>query len=451
MNAESKFEVAGATLGSGAEQADKEIIELPGADDLDLETPIPDPYDLALEDINPANGRLFSEDKFEAYFARLRAEDPVHLNDTPFTGRYWNLTRYEDIKAVDQDDQNFSSAQGFVLGPRTDARLAEDNLSALNLPMFIGMDNPVHNDQRKTVSPIVGPSSLARMEPLIRQRVQDILDGLPVDEEFNWVQRVSIELTTQMLATLFDFPFEERHKLTYWSDVATAQPGTGIIDSEEERNQVMIECVTYFAELFKERQANPGHDLISMLAHGQHTRHMNPMEHLGNLLLLIVGGNDTTRNSLSGGVVAMNRFPAEMAKLQQDHSLVNNMIAEIIRWQTPLAHMRRTANSDCVIGGKQIKKGEQLIMWYVSGNRDESVFADGEKFIIDRPNARQHLSFGFGVHRCMGNRLAEMQLRIAWEEILRRFSQIKIVGQVHRPISSFVKGYTHVPCVVTAK
>ncbi len=427
---------------------DKDIIELPTVADLDMESPIPDPYDLPLEEINPANARLFAEDKFEAYFERLREEDPVHLSETDFTGRYWNLTRYDDIKMVDQDDARFSSAKGFVLGPRLDARLPEDSLSALNLPMFIGMDNPEHNDQRKTVSPIVGPSSLARMEPIIRERVQNILDNLPVGETFNWVDRVSIELTTQMLATLFDFPFAERRKLTWWSDVATAQPGTGIIDSEEERNQVMIECVTYMAELFAERKANPGHDLISMLAHGEHTKHMNPMEHLGNLLLLIVGGNDTTRNSLSGGVVALNRFPAEFEKLRGDHSLINNMVAEIIRWQTPLAHMRRTANEDCVIGGKHIRKNDQLVMWYISGNRDTRVFERADELVIDRPNARQHLSFGFGVHRCMGNRLAEMQIRIAWEEIVARFRHIEVVGEVERTLSSFVKGYSNVPVVV---
>ncbi|MEM9624142.1 MAG: hypothetical protein AAF993_21060, partial [Pseudomonadota bacterium] len=313
----------------------KEIVEMPTAEDLDLTSPIPDPYDLPLEELNPANGRLFAENKFAAYFERLRAENPVHLNETPFTGRFWNLTRYEDIKAVDQDDARFSSAKGFVLGPRTDAQLPEGSLNGMSLPMFIGMDNPVHNDQRKTVAPIVGPTNLARMAPLIRERVGQILDGLPVGEEFDWVERVSIELTTQMLATLFDFPFEERRKLTYWSDVATAMPGAGVIETEEQRTEIMLECVTYFAELFAERQENPGDDLISMLAHGEHTRHMNPMEHLGNLLLLIVGGNDTTRNSLSGGVVALNEFPAEFDKLRADHSLINNMVAEIIRWQTP--------------------------------------------------------------------------------------------------------------------
>lgn len=433
------------------QQQDKEVIQLPTLEDLDLESPIPDPYTLDLADLNPANGRLFAEDKYEAYFKRLREEDPVHLSETDFTGRFWNLTLYEDIKAVDQNDAQFSSAKGFVLGPRLDARLPDDSLSALNLPMFIGMDNPQHNDQRKTVSPIVGPSSLARMQPIIRERVQQILDGLPVGEEFDWVQRVSIELTTQMLATLFDFPFEQRSKLTYWSDVATAQPGTGVIDSEEQRNQVMIECVTYFAELFAERKANPGHDLISMLAHGDHTKHLNPMEHLGNLLLLIVGGNDTTRNSLSGGVHALNRFPAQYDKLRADHSLIANLVPEIIRWQTPLAHMRRTANEDCEIRGKQIKAGEQLVMWYVSGNRDESVFERGDELIIDRPNARQHLSFGFGVHRCMGNRLAEMQLRIAWEEIMQRFDRVEVVGAPERHISSFVKGYTRLPVVLHPK
>ncbi len=433
------------------EATEKPVIEMPGADDLDLTTPIPPAAVVPLEEINLANGRLFSEDRCWEYFDRLRAEDPVHLNDTDFTGRYWSLTRYDDIKAVDMDDARFSSASGFVLGPRTDARLPEDNLSALNLPMFIGMDDPEHGAQRRTVSPIVGPSSLLRMEPVIRERAQDILDNLPVGEEFNWVEKVSIELTTRMLATLFDFPYEERGKLTWWSDVATAQPGLGIIDSEEQRAEIMMEAVGYFANLWEERKKNPGHDLISMLVHGESTKHMNVFEHLGNLLLLIVGGNDTTRNSMSGGVLALNRFPAEYDKLRADTSVIPNMVAEIIRWQTPLAHMRRTANEDCVLRGKQIRAGEQVVMWYAAGNRDPEVFERPNDLIIDRKNARQHLSFGFGVHRCMGNRLAEMQLRIIWEEIMNRFRFVEVVGQPERPISSFVRGYTKLPVVVHPK
>ena len=287
------------------------------------------------------------------------------------------------------------------------------------------------------------------MESLIRERTGNVLDSLPEGETFNWVDKVSIELTTQMLATLFDFPFEERAKLTRWSDVATAVPGGGVIDTEEQRREELIECLVYFTRIWEERKANPTDDFVSMLANGKDTKDMEPLEFLGNLILLIVGGNDTTRNSMTGGVLALNEFPVEYEKLKANHDLIPNMVAEIIRWQTPLAYMRRTANNDCDVGGKQIKAGDQMLMWYVSGNRDEDFFERGEELIIDRKNARQHLSFGFGIHRCMGNRLAEMQLRVLWEEIMKRFETIEVVGEVERTFSSFVKGYTSLPVRVT--
>ncbi len=405
---------------------------------------IPDPYDIPLEEINPISPRLFQENRMWGYFERLRKEDPVHLNETEETGRYWSLTRYEDIKAVDSNHELFSSAHGITLGLPVGAELPE---GALNIEMFIAMDPPKHDVQRATVAPVVAPRNLKNMEPLIRERCGQILDSLPRGETFNWVDRVSIELTTQMLATLFDFPFEERRKLTRWSDVATAAPGT-IIESEEARRAELLECLEYFTRLWAERKENPGNDLVSMLAHGEETRNMQPFEFLGNLILLIVGGNDTTRNSISASVLAMNEFPEQYQKLLADHDLIPNMVAEIIRWQTPLAYMRRTANEDTIIGGKQVRKNDQLLMWYVSGNRDDSVFEDPDRVIIDRPNARQHLSFGFGLHRCMGNRLAEMQLRIIWEEILKRFAKVEVVGEPERTFSSFVKGYTNLPVVV---
>ena len=312
--------------------------------------------------------------------------------------------------------------------------------------MFIAMDPPKHDLQRATVSPVVAPPNLKQLESTVRERAGCILDSLPVGKTFNWVDLVSIELTTQMLATLFDFPFEERRKLTRWSDVATAAPGGGIIESEDERRAELLECLSYFTQLWNERsQKATGNDLISMLAHGEETRHMQPYEFLGNLILLIVGGNDTTRNSISGGVLALNRNPDEYEKLRANPALIPNMVSEIIRWQTPLAYMRRTANQDVEIGGKQIKAGEQLLMWYVSGNRDETAIPNADQFIIDRPNARRHLSFGFGIHRCMGNRLAEMQLRIIWEEILKRFHTVEVVGEPKLVPSSFVRGFTDLP------
>ena len=408
---------------------------------------IEDPYSVPIEEINPIDGRLFQMDIHEAHFKRLREEDPVHMNELPMTGRYWSITKFEDIMYVDKNHELFSSASGITLGPRIDL---EPGPAGVDFSNFIAMDPPKHDLQRATVSSVVAPPNLAKMQSLIRERAGTILDGLPVAETFNWVDLVSIELTTQMLATLFDFPFEDRRMLTRWSDVATAPPGTGIVDTAEQRRDELLECLAYFTRLWNERaeMENPGSDLISMLAHGEDTKNMAPHEFLGNLILLIVGGNDTTRNSISGGVLALNQNPEEYDKLRNNPELIPNMVAEIIRWQTPLPYMRRTANQDVELRGKKIRKGEQLLMWYISGNRDEEVIDNPSAFIIDRPNARHHLSFGFGIHRCMGNRLAEMQLRIVWEEILKRFHKVEVVGEPERLRSSFVRGITNLPVQV---
>ncbi|XOV89263.1 MAG: cytochrome P450 [Pseudomonadota bacterium] len=405
---------------------------------------VTDPYSIPIEDINVIDGRLFQQDIHWDHFKRLREEDPVHLNEVPYLGRYWSLTKFEDIMFVDKNHELFSSEQGISLGLKVGTESAPTDL---NTQSFIAMDPPKHDLQRATVSGVVAPPNLAKMESIIRERTARVLDGLPVGETFNWVDRVSIELTTQMLATLFDFPFDDRRKLTRWSDVATAAPGTGIVDTPEQRREELLECLEYFTRLWNERinQETPGSDLVSMLAHGENTRNMEPYEFLGNLILLIVGGNDTTRNSMSAGVLALNRNPAEYDKLRADHSLIPNMVSEIIRYHTPLPYMRRTANQDIVIRGKQIKKDDQVLMWYVSGNRDEDVIDRPDEFIIDRPKARHHLSFGFGIHRCMGNRLAEMQLRIVWEEIMKRFSKVEVVGEPERLLSSFVRGITNLP------
>ncbi len=405
---------------------------------------IEDPYSVPIEDINVIDGRLFQQDIHWDHFKRLREEDPVHFNELPGIGRYWSLTKFEDIMFVDTNHELFSSASGIALGPKIGTDPDADELRFSN---FIAMDQPKHDLQRSTVSGVVAPPNLAKMEVIIRERVCKILDSLPVGETFNWVDLVSIELTTQMLATLFDFPFEDRRMLTRWSDVATAPPGTGIVDTAEQRQKELLECLEYFTRLWNERatQEVPGTDLVSMLVHGENTKDMKPYEFLGNLILLIVGGNDTTRNSISAGVLALNQNPGEYDKLRANPSLIPNMVPEIIRWQTPLPYMRRTANQDVEIRGKQIKAGDQLLMWYVSGNRDEEAIDRPNDFIIDRPKARHHLSFGFGIHRCMGNRLAEMQLRIVWEEILKRFSKVEVVGEPQRLRSSFVRGITDLP------
>jgi cytochrome P450 len=399
-----------------------------------------------LSQINVAEPQLFKDNAHWPFFERLRKEDPVHYCGESEFGPYWSVTKYKDIMAVDTNHKVFSSLS--TLGGIS----IRDQRADFPLPMFIAMDPPIHDAQRKVVSPIVAPGNLAVLEHTIRERAQTIIDGLPRGETFDWVDRVSIELTTQMLATLFDFPFHDRRKLTRWSDVATAAPiPGGVVETEEQRQAELRECAGYFMGLWNERvNAPPQGDLVSMLAHGESTRNMTPQEFLGNLILLIVGGNDTTRNSLTGGLYAFSKFPEQYQKLRADPALLDSAVPEIIRWQTPLAHMRRTALADAEVGGKHIKAGDKVIMWYVSGNRDEEAIETPDELVIDRGRPRQHLSFGFGVHRCVGNRLAEMQLRIVWEEILKRDLDIEVLGEPERIYSTFIKGYASLPVRIRA-
>jgi len=410
--------------------------------------PVADAYTTPLDAIDVSDPKLYQNDIWHPYFERLRREAPVHYTHDGMYGSFWSVTKFKDIMQVETSHQVYSSEA--KLGGIT----ITDRPMAYRRPSFISSDPPRHDDQRKVVSPIVAPANLQNMEPIIRERVCRVLDELPRGETFDWVQRVSIELTTLMLTTLFDFPLEERRKLTYWSDVSTADINAGgEVDSEEKRLEIMTEAVRVFTGLWHERKARPGgFDLISMLAHGEATKHLvdDPAEFLGNLVLLIVGGNDTTRNSMSGGLWALCKHPAEYQKLRDNPGLIPSMVPEIIRWQSPIVHMRRTALADAELGGKQIRKGDKVVMWYISGNRDEDSIDRPNEFVIDRARPRHHMSFGFGIHRCVGNRLAELQLTILWEEIMRRFPVIELMGEPQRIYSNFIHGITAMPVRIPA-
>lgn len=400
-----------------------------------------DPAQVPLDQIDVSQAELYEHDAHWPFFERLRAQAPVHYCADSAFGPYWSVTRFDDIVHVDKNHEIFSSEPNILLADQPDD---------FELKSFIAMDPPRHEVARGAVQGVVAPTNLKLLEPVIRERVQRILDELPIGETFDWVDRVSIELTTQMLATLFDFPFEDRRKLTYWSDIAIATPElTGSFKiTEEQRRAELGECIEAFAALWRQRaSAPPGNDLISMLAHAEGTRDMitRPMEFLGTILLLIIGGNDTTRNSISGGVVALDQFPDEVEKLRGNPALIQNMVSEIIRWQTPVIHMRRRATRDTELAGQHISKGDKVVMWYISGNRDVTVIKDPDALVIDRERVRHHAAFGFGIHRCMGNRLAEMQLRIAWEEIMRRFRRVEVVGEPVRLCSNFIRGYSELP------
>ncbi len=399
-------------------------------------------YGLNIEDIDPSDRRLYQENVFPPYLERLRNESPVNYHSHSRVGPFWSITRYEDIRKIDINHQQFSSEPSITF--------VDSEGSTTN--NFISMDQPKHDVQRKAVAPVTGPRNLAGLEPLIRERVIKIIEELPDNQEFNWVERVSVELTTQMLATLFDFPFEERSKLTRWSDVATASADSGVVESPKARLRELDECFAYFRNIWNERAKNPvGNDLISLLLRNDDTRNMPDEEFYGNLLLLIVGGNDTTRNSISGGLLALNLFQDQFARLKEDHTLIERLVPEVIRWQTPVIYQRRTALEDVDFKGHKIRQGDRVVMWYISGNRDTEIFDHAQAFKLDRHNIRAHLAFGFGIHRCMGNRLAEMQLRIVWEELLKRMDDIEISGRVIRNRSNLIRGYNEIPVVVKRK
>ena len=374
----------------------------------------------------------------------MRAKAPINkVTGTPY-GDYWNITTHKAIQHVESLPELYSSSWqhgGITIGDPP-AGMDPATLAARQMPMFIAMDRPEHTGQRRTVAPAFTPAEIARMETEIRQRTGEVLDSLPWGEKFDWVDKVSIELTTGMLAILFGFPWKDRRLLTFWSDWAGDVELTLAPELSDQRFEILSEMARYFQGLWMERMgAAPTPDLISMMIHSPAMAKMSPMEFMGNLVLLIVGGNDTTRNTMSGIVHALDQFPDQRALLEGDTSLIPNAVQECLRFVTPLAHMRRTATADNELFGHQVKAGDKVVMWYLSANRDETVFENPDKLIVDRPNARRHLAFGYGVHRCVGARLAELQLRVLLEEMHERRMRVRVAGEVKRVRANFVHGF----------
>lgn len=385
---------------------------------------------------------LYAEDRWQEPFRKMRAEAPINKVTDSAYGPYWNIAGYKAIQHVEALPELYSSdvkKGGITISD-------PDWDSDFQLPMFIAMDRPKHTGQRRTVAPAFTPREMNRLESDIRARTGEVLDSLSWDETFDWVDKVSIELTTQMLALLFGFPWEDRRLLTFWSDWAGDVELSLAPELDVQRQGILHEMGGYFQQLWNQRlNSEPTPDLLSMMIHSEAMSQMDPMEFMGNLVLLIVGGNDTTRNTMSGLAYGLNKFPEQRAKLQANPDLIPNTVQEIIRWQTPLAHMRRTATQDAELFGHNISEGDKMILWYISANRDESVFENADQIIVDRDNARRNLAFGYGIHRCVGARLAELQIRILLEEMAERRMQVNLVGDVERVHACFVHGYRKMP------
>ena len=383
---------------------------------------------------------LYAEDRWQEPFRKLRAQAPIQYVPASAFGPYWSVSTYKPIVHIEALPKIFSSSweRGGIAISGNPELFDKYNIRE---PMFIAMDPPQHTGPRRAVAPSFGPSEVAVMKAELQQRTAEVLDGLPIGEPFDWVQRVSIELTTGMLAKLFGFPWEQRHKLTEWSDYGGDVEMIRNPETIELRLAKMQEMGMAFAALWQDRIANPGKDLVSVMLQSEAMREMSPEEFIGNLILLIVGGNDTTRNSMSAYAYGLSKYPQERAKLEADPSLIPNAVQELIRWQTPLSHMRRTVVEDTEVDGQMMKKGDMVVMWYLSANRDESVFDDGEAIRVDRANARRHLSFGYGIHRCVGARVAELQLVTLLEEMAKRRLRANVIGEPVRVPACFVHGY----------
>jgi len=394
--------------------------------------------DISLASLDVSAIERFRANTHGAVFARLRQQAPVHYCANSPYGPFWSITRLDDILAIEADPENFSSEGNIIIG---------DVSPDYEAPAFATSDPPVHTNERRAAAASVTASRMAELEPGVRASIAEILDGLPEDVPFDWVSRVSTRITSAMIAALFVWPKNEPCRLPYWCEVTTATPCPGaIVETAEERAAIMDQYWRWLHQTWCMRaQDAPRGDMMSCLAHDPATKSMldDPPRLMG-AVTLVAGANEAARGALAGGVIAFAQFPDQWVRLKANPALVPKTVAEIVRWQTPISHMRRTATADVAFGGQLIRKGDKVVLWYCSGNRDDRCFKDADAFVIDRGNVHRHAGYGFGIHRCLGRRVADLELRVLWEEILKRFERLEVVGEPIRIASNFASGYEKV-------
>jgi linalool 8-monooxygenase len=375
-------------------------------------------------------------------FAALRREAPVYWNPEADGAGFWALSRYADIVAVSRQPELFSSASengGHRIFNENEVGLTGAGESAIGIP-FISRDPPSHTQYRKFIMPALAPGRLAGIEQRIAERCAALIDKVPLGETVDIVPLLSAPLPLLTLAELLDLPADLWGKLYEWTNAFVGEDDPDFRQSPEAMGTTLAEFFAFAQELFDARRARPGQDIATLLANAEIAGAPVPFkEFVGNLILVLVGGNETTRNSLSHSMAAFAAHPEQWDRVRADPDLLATAVREMVRHASPVMHMRRTAMADTVIGGQRIAKGDKIVLWYISGNRDEAVFADPDRFDIGRGNV-QHVGFGTGQHVCVGSRLAEMQLRVAFRALASRVKRFEQVGQPRRFRSNFING-----------
>jgi cholest-4-en-3-one 26-monooxygenase len=386
---------------------------------------------------------------------RMRRDTPVAWHDDGIREPFWAITRYADITTIGKDSDNFINAPGVTI-LRKDQMVAAD---APRVPLLLTMDPPEHHKNRMLLRERFKPSVMRALEEHIVTRCREIADDVAAarvlaagDGEIDFVESIAMRLPLDVILELLGVPADARDQMYLWSNavIGSEDPDYGSVDLPREAIVAAQQAMFgYFARFIAERRAAPREDLVSLLVEARiDGTPLNDREILGFCFLLAIAGNETTRNATSGAMLALIEHPEARAALTADRELMPTAVEELLRWVTPIVYMARTATNDIEIGGQIVRKGEKVVLFYPSANRDESVF--DAPFTLDlarRPN--RHLTFGFGRHSCLGNDLARIELRAVLSELLTRFPGLELSGPVSRLRSNFVGGIKHMPVVLS--
>ena len=404
---------------------------------------------IALDEVNLVNPLLYATHGYpHDIWTRLRAEDPVHWIEQTGGGLpFWAITKHADVTSISKKPGVFLSNPRLTINHEKEPEQAEFDFP----DTLIQMDNPRHQAFRKMLTARFRPNALARIHDDIERIGKEIVDALVQDEEgqCDFVQAVSAPLPTAVIAWLLGLPKEDWRLLFDWTNkiIGAQDPEfqeQGKSGSESARES-MIALFTYFTKLLEEKKKNPGDDLCTLFTQLEHEgEKLSLLDQLAWCLIIVVAGNETTRNGTSGGMLAFVEHQDQLRKLQGDPALLTPAVEEVVRWTSPIIHFARTANRDFELRGKTIREGQSVALFYASANRDEDVFDEPFSFRIDRrPN--RHLGYGVGEHFCLGSHLARLELKIAYKYLLPRIAEVELAGPVSRLHSSLVGGVKHLP------